>query len=292
MTTVGVVRERGRGETRVALVPETVERLRTAGLDVVVESGAGQNAWLSDDDYRSAGASIGSAEQVVANADILVCVQAPEQELRPGQVLIGLLEPLQHPDSIRQWPDSGVTAVSLDLLPRTLSRAQQADALTSQANVAGYKAVLLAAAAFSGYFPMLMTAAGTVRPANLLVLGAGVAGLQAIGTARRLGAVVTAYDVRPESRPEIESLGARFLDLSATVSVAQGHGRDQPTVPPGRRGAGHRRQRRHQSRCPQAGQRDLRNADPRRRQGQEHRRHQTVDGPRVRRHRQRALHRP
>jgi H+-translocating NAD(P) transhydrogenase subunit alpha len=223
MTTVGVVRERGPGETRVALVPETVERLRTAGLDVVVESGAGSNAWLSDGDYRSAGASITSAEQVAATADILVCVQVPEQELRRGQVLIGLLEPLLHPDSVRHWADAGVTAVSLDLLPRTLSRAQQADALTSQANVAGYKAVLLAAAAYSGYFPMLMTAAGTVRPANLLVLGAGVAGLQAIGTARRLGAVVTAYDVRPESRPEIESLGARYLDLS-TVGSGAGSG--------------------------------------------------------------------
>ncbi|MGH3463275.1 MAG: NAD(P)(+) transhydrogenase (Re/Si-specific) subunit alpha [Kribbellaceae bacterium] len=218
MTTVGVVRERGPVEHRVALVPDTVGKLRAAGLEVVVEPGAGAGAWFTDDDYRAAGATIGAAGQ----ADVVLCVASPDPatDLRPGQLLLGLLEPLQHLELVRQWADGGVTTVSLDLLPRTLSRAQPMDALTSQANVAGYKSVLLAAAAYCGYFPMLMTAAGTVRPAAVLVLGAGVAGLQAIGTARRLGAVVTAYDVRLDSRAEVQSLGARFLDLSAVGSGA------------------------------------------------------------------------
>jgi NAD(P) transhydrogenase subunit alpha len=218
VSTVGVVRERGPVEHRVALVPDTVGKLRAAGLEVVVEPGAGAGAWFTDDDYRAAGATVGAAGQ----ADVVLCVAPPDPatDLRPGQLLLGLLEPLQHLELVRQWADGGVTTVSLDLVPRTLSRAQPMDALTSQANVAGYKSVLLAAAAYGGYFPMLMTAAGTVRPAAVLVLGAGVAGLQAIGTARRLGAVVTAYDVRPDSRAEVQSLGARFLDLSAVGSGA------------------------------------------------------------------------
>jgi NAD(P) transhydrogenase subunit alpha len=222
--TVGVVRERGPAEHRVALVPQTVERLRSAGLKVVVETGAGAGAWFCDEDYAAAGASIGAAGEVAGSTDLLLCVGPPDAEttlkLRPRQLLVGMLEPLLHPGLVRQWAGQEVTAVSLDLVPRTLSRAQPLDALTSQANVAGYKAVLLAAGAYGGYFPMLMTAAGTVRPATMLVLGAGVAGLQAIGTARRLGAVVTAYDVRPDSKAEVESLGARFLDLPAVDSAA------------------------------------------------------------------------
>ncbi len=152
---------------------------------------------------------------------MLACVSPPDDAaLHPGQVLLGLLQPLARPDLMGDLARAGVTAVSLDLLPRTLSRAQSMDALTSQASVAGYKAALVAADAYGGYFPMMMTAAGTVKPASVLVLGAGVAGLQAIGTARRLGAVVTGYDVRPETRQEIASLGARFLDLGTAVEAA------------------------------------------------------------------------
>ena len=219
-TTVGVIRERTPGEHRVALVPETAKRLRSGGLEVLVEFGAGTGAWYSDEDYVAAGAAVTSAAELHERADIVLCVQPPVDDtgLRDGQALVGMLEPLQHPDLVRQWADCGITAISLDLVPRTLSRAQPMDALTSQANVAGYKAALLAAGAYGGYFPLLMTAAGTAKPAEVLVLGTGVAGLQAIGTARRLGAVVTAYDVRPETKAEVESLGARFLDLSAVGS--------------------------------------------------------------------------
>jgi len=221
-TTVGVMRERRPEEHRVALVPEAVKRLRSASMHVLVESEAGVGAWFCDDDYRAAGASIVSAAELFERADIVLCVGPPHDDgafrLRSGQLLVGMLEPLQHPELVRQWADQGVTAVSLDLIPRTLSRAQTMDALTSQANIAGYRAVLLAAGAYSGYFPMMMTAAGTAKPASVLVLGTGVAGLQAIGTARRLGAVVTAYDVRPETKAEVESLGARFLDLTAVES--------------------------------------------------------------------------
>ncbi|MFI6937374.1 NAD(P) transhydrogenase subunit alpha [Streptomyces sp. NPDC050287] len=222
--TVGAVRERAPGERRVALVPEAVTRLGQAGLDVLIEAGAGAGAWFADADYTAAGASVVSAGELCRRADAVLCVGPPDEEtagaLRSGQTLIGLLAPLRHPGRVHDWAEHGVTAVSLDLLPRTLSRAQSMDALTSQASVAGYKAVLLAADSYDRFLPMLTTAAGTSKPAAVLVLGAGVAGLQAIATARRLGAVVSAYDVRPASRGEVESLGARFLDLSAVSSGA------------------------------------------------------------------------
>ncbi|MFL6110712.1 MAG: NAD(P) transhydrogenase subunit alpha [Catenulispora sp.] len=222
--TVGVIRERAPGERRVALVPEAVNRLRPAGIDVLVESGAGAGAWFADADFTAAGAAVVTLEELIRDADVVVCVRPPDREtsdaLRSGQTLIGLLAPLGNPSLVRDWAARRVCAVSLDLLPRTLSRAQSMDALTSQANVAGYKAALLAADSYDRYFPMLTTAAGTAKPAAVLVLGAGVAGLQAIATARRLGAVVTAYDVRPQSRGEVESLGARFLDLPAVESGA------------------------------------------------------------------------
>ncbi|WP_263973670.1 NAD(P) transhydrogenase subunit alpha [Streptomyces canus] len=218
------MRERAPGERRVALVPEAVTRLSQAGLDVLVETGAGVGAWFADADYTAAGASVVSAEELFQQADAVLCVGPPDEEtsgaLRSGQTLIGLLAPLRHPGRVNDWAERGVTAVSLDLLPRTLSRAQSMDALTSQASVAGYKAVLVAADSYDRFLPMLTTAAGTSKPAAVLVLGAGVAGLQAIATARRLGAVVSAYDVRPASRGEVESLGARFLDLSAVSSGA------------------------------------------------------------------------
>jgi NAD(P) transhydrogenase subunit alpha len=220
MTTVAVVRERAPGERRVAIVPETVARLSTLGLDVRVEAGAGAAAWFPDEEYEKAGAPVVPGYQLLDGADIIACVHPPELPLRSGQTLVGLLDPLRRLDIVRGWAARGVTAVSLDLLPRTLSRAQSMDALSSQATIAGYRAAVLAAGVYERFFPMLTTAAGTTAPAKALVLGAGVAGLSAIATARRLGAAVTAYDVRPQSKAEVESLGAAFLDLSAVEEGA------------------------------------------------------------------------
>lgn len=220
MITVGVVRERAPGEHRVALVPDVVGRLRSAGFDVLVETGAGNAARFADCAYSAVGATIVSMGELLEHSEILLCVGPPDLDFRPGQAVVGLLEPLTHHGLVRRFAEQGVIAVSLDMLPRTISRAQSMDALTSQANIAGYKAVLVAADTYGRFLPMLTTAAGTFKPAQVLVLGTGVAGLQAIGTARRLGAIVTAYDVRPEARSEIESLGACFLDLAATTSGA------------------------------------------------------------------------
>ena len=224
--TVGVVRQDDVGERRVGLVPESVARLAALGLDTVVQEGAGAAAWFPDAEYAAAGATVVPGPAVYERADVVVCVRPPDPApLREGQLLVGLLQPLLDPALARALADAKVTAVSLDGLPRTLSRAQSMDALTSQANVAGYKAAVLAADLYGGYFPMLMTAAGTVRPASVLVLGAGVAGLQAIGTARRLGAVVTGYDVREAARADIASTGANVLDLAAgTDAAATGEG--------------------------------------------------------------------
>jgi NAD(P) transhydrogenase subunit alpha len=224
---VVAIKETAPGERRVALAPDSIGRLKAAGLDVLVEAGAGTGACFTDDAYLEAGASIVRGDEVLARADVIVTVGTPSPEqvgrLRPGQAVIGMLRPLVAPQLARQLADQGVTAISLDGLPRTVSRAQSMDALTSQANVAGYKAALVAANAFGGFFPLLITAAGTAKPADVLVLGAGVAGLQAMGTAHRLGAVVTGYDVRPETRGEIVSVGARFLQLQS-VGSASGEG--------------------------------------------------------------------
>jgi H+-translocating NAD(P) transhydrogenase subunit alpha len=220
----GVVKEAAPGERRVALVPDAVVKLQAAGIEVLVERGAGTGAWLSDSAYVEAGATIVSAPELFAEADVLLTVSRPTaaaaRMLRPGQVVIGMLTPLADPELAAVLAAQGVTAVSLDRLPRTLTRTQPMDALSSQANVAGYKAAVVAATEFGRFFPLLITAAGTARPAKVLVLGAGVAGLQAIGTARRLGAVVSGYDVRPASRAEVESLGATFIELTAGVSAA------------------------------------------------------------------------
>jgi len=221
---VAVVKENTPGEQRVALVPETVPKLMAAGAEVLVENGAGEAAWFPDSAYAEAGAAIVTATELYAKAEVILMVTRPGPEavsqLRAGRAVFGMLSPLTNPELAQDLATQGVTAVSLDGLPRTLSRAQPMDALSSQANVAGYKAVLVAANAYSRFFPMLMTAAGTARPAKLLVLGAGVAGLQAIGTARRLGAVVSGYDVRPASQGEVESLGATFIKLTSVESAA------------------------------------------------------------------------
>jgi NAD(P) transhydrogenase subunit alpha len=221
---VAVVKENAPGERRVALVPETVPKLTKAGAEVLVESGAGAAAWFPDSAYAQAGAAIVSTAELYNGADVILTVTRPHPEaiarMRAGQTVVGMLSTLIDPGLARDLADRGVTAVSLDGLPRTLSRAQTMDALTSQANVAGYKAVLVAASAFGRFFPLLITAAGTAPPAKVLVLGAGVAGLQAIGTARRLGAVVSGYDVRPASQGEVESLGATFIKLTSVESAA------------------------------------------------------------------------
>ncbi len=222
--TVGVIRQDDVGERRVALVPESVARLAALGLGTVVQEGAGAAAWFPDAEYAAAGATVVPGPSLYERADVVVCVHPPSYApLREGQVLLGLLQPLLDPGLARALAETKVTAVSLDLLPRMLSRAQSMDALSSQANVAGYKAAVLAADLYGGYFPMLMTAAGTVRPASVLVLGAGVAGLQAIGTARRLGAVVTGYDVREAAHADIASTGATVLELgSAAEATGEG----------------------------------------------------------------------
>jgi NAD(P) transhydrogenase subunit alpha len=221
---VAVLKETAPGERRVALVPEMVGRLKGAGLDVLVESGAGEAAWFDDAAYAEAGATIVTRPELVSAGDIILTVTRPDDALlgalRPGQAVIGMLNPLADPALAAALAAQGVTAISLDGIPRTLSKTQPMDALSSQANIAGYKAALVAAATFGRFFPMLITAAGTARPAKVLVLGAGVAGLQAIGTAHRLGAVVSGYDVRPSSKTEVESLGATFIELTSVGSAA------------------------------------------------------------------------
>jgi len=224
---VAVVKENAPAERRVALVPETVPKLMAAGAEVLVEKGAGEAAWFPDSVYAEAGAVIVTAAELFTQADVILTVTRPAPaaiaRMRAGQAAFGMLSTLTNPELARDLAAQGVTAVSLDGLPRTLSRAQPMDALSSQANVAGYKAVLVAANAFGRFFPMLITAAGTARPARLLVLGAGVAGLQAIGTARRLGAVVSGYDVRPAAAGEVESMGGTFIELTS-VGAAAGEG--------------------------------------------------------------------
>jgi len=229
---VGVAKETAAGERRVALVPEALGKLTAAGLEVLVERGAGAGAAIPDDEYAAAGAIIVSTDELYASADAILRVARPSEaeiaRLRSGQAVLGLLTPLIDPKSAKAMAERGVTAISLDAIPRMLSRAQTMDALSSQANVGGYKAVLIAANAYGRYFPLLTTAAGTAKPANVLILGIGVAGLQAIGTARRLGAVVKAYDVRPETREQAESLGAQFVKLKTTIDAtgAGGYARE------------------------------------------------------------------
>jgi NAD(P) transhydrogenase subunit alpha len=218
---VAVVKESAPGELRVALVPEAIAKLRKAGLEVLVESGAGDGSWFPDGAYLEAGAEVLRHDELYASADIILTVtKAEPAALKAGQAVIGMLSPLTDPRLAADLAARGVTAISLDGLPRTLSRAQGMDALTSQANVAGYKAAILAATEYGRFFPLLITAAGTARPAKLLVLGAGVAGLQAIGTARRLGAQVSGYDVRPASKGEVQSLGATFIELTSVTNAA------------------------------------------------------------------------
>ncbi len=220
---VGVPRETAPDERRVALVPDIVSRLTGAGFTVVVERGAGEAAGFPDSDYEAAGASM--VDDVLGNAEGVVMVQKPSTEqigkLRSGDVLVAFLQPLTDTEGVERLRTQGVVAFAMESIPR-ITRAQPMDALSSQATVSGYKAVLLAAERLPKFFPMLTTAAGTVPPAKVLVLGAGVAGLQALATARRLGAVVSGFDVRPVVKEQVESLGATFLDLGIRGEETEG----------------------------------------------------------------------
>jgi len=229
---VGVAKETAPGERRVALVPEALGKLQAAGLEILVETGAGAGASIPDSAYTEAGATVVGTDALYEQSAVILRVAKPSAaevaRHRSGQALVGFLAPLIDPATAGALAKQGVTAISLDAIPRTLSRAQTMDALSSQANVGGYKAVLIAANTYGRYFPLLTTAAGTAKPANVLILGIGVAGLQAIGTARRLGAVVKAYDVRPETREQAESLGAQFVKLKTTIDAtgAGGYARE------------------------------------------------------------------
>ncbi|MBS0432673.1 MAG: NAD(P) transhydrogenase subunit alpha [Proteobacteria bacterium] len=226
-TTVACLRETAAGERRVAITPETAKKYKARGLQVLLESGAGRSAGFLDGAY--ADARCADAGEVVAQADILLCVQPPDDAriaaMRAGTVLVGQLRPHGAVDRIAAYANRGLTTFSLELLPRT-TRAQAMDVLSSQAAVAGYRAMLIAAEAAPKFFPMLTTAAGTLRPSKVLVIGAGVAGLQAIATAKRLGAQVEGFDVRPETREQIESLGAKFLDLGVSAAGQGGYARE------------------------------------------------------------------
>lgn len=226
---VGVLKEPS-AESRVSLLPEAVATLTKKGIEVWVESGAGTLAFALDSDYEKAGAKIAGRQNLLQAGDLLLSIHPPaEATSLPGsKILIGVYQVLYNASLIAQWARAGLTVFSMEMLPRT-TRAQTMDVLSSQANIAGYKAVLLAANSYSRYFPMFMTAAGSIAPAKVLILGAGVAGLQAIATARRLGAVVEVFDTRPAVKEEVQSLGAKFIEVegAADASSAGGYAVEQ-----------------------------------------------------------------
>jgi NAD(P) transhydrogenase subunit alpha len=230
---IAVAKEIEVSERRVSLVPDILAKLVKQGLEISVETGAGEKAYFSDGDYEAAGAKIITDAAVLwGEADILLKVSPPQERedgreeidlLKPGAVLLSFLNPLGNPEIARKLAQRQITALSMELIPRT-TRAQSMDALSSQASIAGYKTVLLAAAALPKYFPMLTTAAGTIAPAKVFVMGAGVAGLQAIATARRLGALVEAFDIRPAVKEEVQSLGAKFVEIKLTEETTAAGG--------------------------------------------------------------------
>lgn len=221
---IGVLQEPA-FETRVSLLPEAAAALVKKGITVYIQPGAGVKASASDEDYSKAGAQIKSAEEIAGAAQIICCIHPPHLPLpvSGATVLIGVYQPLFNFQEMQAWANAGLTSFSLDMLPRT-TRAQSMDVLSSQANIAGYKAVLHAANIFPKYFPMFMTAAGSIPPAKVLILGAGVAGLQAIATARRLGAVVEVFDTRPAVKEEVMSLGAKFVEVEGAADASKAGG--------------------------------------------------------------------
>jgi len=224
---VGVPRETVPGERRVALTPDAVKRLARKGAEVVVEAGAGATAFLSDAAFEAAGARVGTRSDALGAAVVATVKGLPAADLAalaPGAVVVGLLRPLDEPAAMTAYASAGATAVAMELIPRT-TRAQAMDALSAMSTVAGYRAVLLAAERLPKVFPLLTTAAGTLRPARVLVLGAGVAGLQALATARRLGAVTAAFDVRSAAREQVESVGASFVELGISAEGEGGYAR-------------------------------------------------------------------
>ena len=226
--TFGVLNETSDTESRVALTPDIVTRLGRNGISCIIESGAGNAAEYTDEDYQAAGATVASRDEVIATADAWGFIDRPSAETvakrKAGQWVIGMLGSFTDTAYVESLSNAGLVGVAIEKLPRQLSSAQSMDEMTSQNSVMGYKAAITAANAYGAFLPMMTTAAGTIRPAKALVLGAGIAGLQAIGTLKRLGAVVTAYDVRPASKGEVESLGAKFLDLGLDFSKGQGEG--------------------------------------------------------------------
>ena len=222
---IGVISAESASESRVALTPDAVKKLRKLGFEVVIQSGAGQASYYADELYQAAGADIANSSiDVVTQSQIITTVNdlptSTTASLTSGQIVIGMLDPYRN-TQLDTYAAKGATAFAMELLPRTLSRAQNMDVLSSQANLAGYKAVLLAANEYSRPFPMFMTSAGTVKPAKVVILGVGVAGLQAIATAKRLGAVVEASDLRPTAREQVESLGGKWLDVPMSAEEAE-----------------------------------------------------------------------
>jgi len=224
---VGVLKEQS-PETRVSLIAEGAAQLTKKNITVWIEKGAGETAYCSDDAYVSVGAQIKTAEEIAQQADVVLSIHAPNIPLRKDMVLIGMYQARFQTERIQSWCNQGAVVYSMDLLPRT-TRAQSMDILSSQANIAGYKAVLVAANHYGRYFPMFMTAAGSIAPAKVLILGAGVAGLQAIATAKRLGSVVEVFDTRPAVKEEVQSLGAKFIEIpgAADASSAGGYAVEQ-----------------------------------------------------------------
>lgn len=220
---IGVLKEQA-PETRVSLVPEVVTALTKLNVTVWIEDGAGVSAFFSNEAYTAAGAAIKTAADINASADVVLTIQPTNAgNAKQGAIMMGVYQPLFNPGQMQQWATKGYTVFSLDTIPRT-TRAQSMDVLSSQANIAGYKAVLLAAFSYCRYFPMFMTAAGSIPPAKVLILGAGVAGLQAIATAKRLGAVVEVFDTRPAVKEEVMSLGAKFVEVEGAADASKAGG--------------------------------------------------------------------
>lgn len=222
---IGVLKEPAH-ETRVSMIAESVAALVKKGITVFVENGAGNLSFCNHAAYEAAGAHIKTRQEVIGDADIILSIHAPtpaEIDQLSAKILIGVYQPLMHVDAMKNWATKNITSFSLDMLPRT-TRAQAMDVLSSQANIAGYKAVLTAANFYSRYFPMFMTAAGSIKPAKVLILGAGVAGLQAIATAKRLGAVVEVFDTRPAVKEEVMSLGAKFVEVEGAADASKAGG--------------------------------------------------------------------